>query len=182
MNGKQRLLHNVLGVGIGHSGTGKAPARHRAKHRRQLQQETPVAIRVAGIAGTHQQSPLLFSSIAPQIDPITLIRPPPACRYIFRAASLSRFVMENIRRDAQRPCVEKDVETVRRCYRLAWRGCACFAPRLRCRGSPPAPGAKTFLQNLAARNPLGEASAALANQSSIMAPISRRYSRGSRSK
>jgi hypothetical protein len=32
MNGKQRLLHNVLGVGIGHSSTGKAPARHRAKH------------------------------------------------------------------------------------------------------------------------------------------------------
>jgi hypothetical protein len=91
MNGKQRLLHNVLGVGIGHSSTGKAPARHRAKHRRQLQQETPVGIRVAGIAGTHQQGPLLFSSIASQNDPITLIRPPPACRYIVRAASLSRF-------------------------------------------------------------------------------------------
>ena len=54
-------------------------------------QETPVGIRVAGIAGTHQQGPLLFSSIAAQNGPITLIRPPTARRYIVRAASLSRF-------------------------------------------------------------------------------------------
>jgi hypothetical protein len=65
-----------------------------------LQQETPVGIRVAGIAGTHQQGPLRFSSVAAQNDPITFIRPPPASRYNFRAASLSRFVMENIRRAA----------------------------------------------------------------------------------
>ena len=38
--------------------------------------------------------------IAAQHDPITLIRPPPASRYISRAVSLSRFVMENIGRDA----------------------------------------------------------------------------------
>jgi hypothetical protein len=56
-----------------------------------LEQEAPVGIRVAGIAGTHQQGPLLFSSIAAQNDLITLLRQPPACRYIFRAASLSRF-------------------------------------------------------------------------------------------
>jgi hypothetical protein len=56
-----------------------------------LEQETPVGIRVAGIAGTHQQRPLLFSSIAAQHDPVTLIRPPPPYRYNFRAASLSRF-------------------------------------------------------------------------------------------
>jgi hypothetical protein len=69
MNGKQRFLDNVLGVSIGQSGTGKAPARQRAKHRRQLQKETPVGIRVTGIAGTHQQGPLLFSSVAAQNDP-----------------------------------------------------------------------------------------------------------------
>jgi hypothetical protein len=99
MNGKQRLLHNVLGVCIGHSSTGKAPARHRAKHRRQLQQETPVGIRVAGIAGTHQEGPLLFSSIAAQHDPITLIRPSPASRYIF-GPRYHVFVRGKIRPDA----------------------------------------------------------------------------------
>ena len=122
MNGKQRLLHNVLGVGIGHSSTGKAPARHPAKHRRQLQQETPIGLRVAGVAGTHQQGPLLFPFIAAQNDPylnsaaasLSLHLP---CGLVITFLS---WKISAAKRNARaRACVEEGVGTECRFY---WRG------------------------------------------------------------
>src|SRR5580704_11566200 len=123
MNGKQRLLHNVLGVGIGHSGTAKAPARHRAKHRRQLQQETPVGIRVAGIAGTHQQGPLLFSTTAAQNDPY--INSAAAGQSLHLPCGLVitflSWKISAAMRNARAPSgVEERVETARSVYRWRW--------------------------------------------------------------
>ena len=91
MNGKQGFLHNILGVGIGHSCWGKAPACVGTKHWRQQQQQTPVGIAIARIARAHQKSPLLFFFLAAHKGSICLLRTPGPVCYVTFPPSLSRF-------------------------------------------------------------------------------------------
>ena len=117
VNGKQRLLHNVLGFRVSQACPGEALAGKGAKHGRLFQQKPPVSSPIALIGRGEERGPLAFLARSAQRRPSFLSAPRVRALPVKSCPSYHILVIANMRSPCNGPArgsVKEGVEWARR--------------------------------------------------------------------